>query len=133
MTNSHANTNATVTVFFDGSCPLCRREIKTYQNATPSVPVKWVDVSGAAQALTAGRNCGELMSRFHVQTADGAMLSGARAFIALWLLFPGWRWLGKLGSLPAMPAILELLYRGFLVVRPSVQWLFRKIEPLPKQ
>ena len=66
------------------------------------------------------------MARFHVQTKEGAMLSGAAAFVALWLLYPSWRWLGKLGSLPGMQALLELLYRGFLRLRPGIQWLVRQ-------
>ena len=117
---------AGATVFFDGSCPLCRREIRVYQNAVATIPIQWVDVSADAPGLRAG--CGELMSRFHVQTADGRLLSGAAAFVSLWLLFPGWRWLGKFGSLPGMTHVLELAYRSFLLVRPGIQWLFRKIE-----
>ena len=79
MTNLPASSNPTVTVFFDGSCPLCRREIQTYRNAQPSTPINWVDVSAlevdaGSQKLTAGRSCSELMSRFHVQTADGSPL-----------------------------------------------------------
>jgi len=126
-TESHTASKAT-TVFFDGSCPLCRREISVYQKAVPATPINWVDVSTKAQGLTAGRSCGELMSRFHVQTADGTLLSGAAAFVSLWLLFPGWRWLGKFGSLPGMTSVLELAYRSFLVVRPGIQWLFRRAE-----
>ena len=56
------------------------------------------------------------------------MLSGAAAFVALWLLFPGWRWLGRFGSLPGMRAVLEVAYRGFLRVRPRVQRLVKRLE-----
>ena len=122
--DSHAD--ATATVFFDGSCPLCRRDISVYQKAVASIPIQWVDVSADAPGLSTG--CGELMSRFHVRTADGNLLSGAAAFVSLWLLFPGWRWLGKFGSLPGMTHVLELAYRSFLLVRPGIQWIFRKIE-----
>ena len=125
--DTHPKTDSTTTVFFDGSCPLCRREISIYKNAVPSIPIKWVDVSVGTQGI-AGRSCGELMSRFHVQAADGILRSGAAAFVSLWLLYPGWRWLGKFGSLPGMHHVLELVYRCFLFVRPSVQWIFRKIE-----
>lgn len=99
-----------------------------YRRATPSAPIEWVDVSASGSASIAGQRCGDLMARFHVQTADGAMLSGAAAFVALWLLFPGWRWLGKFGSLPGIRHVLEWVYRAFLQVRPGIQWLFRKLE-----
>ncbi len=133
--NSDVNANAAVSVFFDGSCPLCQREVRMYRNMRSSVPILWVDVASGLQQNTTGRSCAELMSRFHVRTADGVMLSGARAFVALWLLLPGWRLLGRLGSLPLMPAILELGYRGFLLIRPGMQWIFRKIDadPMPKK
>ena len=61
------------------------------------------------------------------------MLSGAAAFVALWLLYPAWRWLGKLGSLPGMQTLLELLYRGFLRLRPSLQWLVRQCGTAKRQ
>lgn len=129
--NSFANKPASVSVFFDGSCPLCRREVRMYQKMSSSVPIRWIDVASHLEENTTGRSCAELMSRFHVRTADGALLSGARAFIALWLLFPGWRHLGRLGSLPLMPAILEFAYRGFLLIRPGMQWIFRKVDSDP--
>ena len=87
---------AATTVYFDGSCPLCRREIAVYRRAIPSTPVDWIDVSAGNTCGIDGRSCGDLMARFHVRTAEGQLLSGAAAFVALWLLFPGWRWLGRL-------------------------------------
>ncbi len=44
MPNPAENGNTT-TVFFDGSCPLCRWEISLYQRAVPTPPIEWVDVS----------------------------------------------------------------------------------------
>lgn len=120
---------ASTTVYFDGSCPLCRREISLYQRATPSSPIEWIDVSGDSQCAIDGRSCSDLMTRFHLRTADGRMLSGAAAFVQLWLLFPGWRWLGRFGSLPGMRAVLEALYVAFLRVRPRLQRLAGRIEP----
>jgi predicted DCC family thiol-disulfide oxidoreductase YuxK len=120
--------SATTTVYFDGSCPLCRREIAVYRRAVPATPIDWVDVSTGNSCDIDGRNCRDLLARFHVRTAEGRMLSGAAAFVALWLLFPGWRWLGRFGSLPGMRAVLEVAYRGFLRVRPRVQRLVKRLE-----
>ena len=119
---------ASTTVYFDGSCPLCRREISVYRRAVSSAPIEWIDVSANAGSELAGRSCGELMTRFHVRTAQGEMLSGAAAFVALWLLYPGWRWLGRFGSLPGMPPVLEVLYRGFLRLRPRLQRLAKRFD-----
>ena len=36
-----------LTVYYDGSCPLCRREIALYQGLQSLHPIRWVDVSGS--------------------------------------------------------------------------------------
>jgi len=68
------------------------------------------------------------MTRFHVQKESGELLSGAAAFVALWQAMPGWRWLGRLGALPGMTAVLEVFYKGFLRIRPRIQRLVRGLE-----
>jgi 3-demethoxyubiquinol 3-hydroxylase len=112
-----------LTVMFDGACPLCRREIAVYQSLKPLAPTKWIDVSDPALGLSIDERA-RYMARFHVRAPNGELLSGAAAFVALWLNMPGWRWLGRLGKLPGMTPVLEQLYRGFLRVRPRMQrWL----------
>ena len=108
---------------FDGACPLCRREIGLYQSLTPLENVAWLDVSEATATLTPADQA-RYMARFHVRQKDGTLLSGAAAFVALWLTMPGWRWLGRFGRLPGITPLLELAYRGFLHLRPTLQrWM----------
>jgi len=114
-----------LTVLYDGSCPLCRREISVYQGLSASEPLSFKDVSNPALVPPAGMAPQALMARFHVQLADGRLESGARAFMALWAVLPGWRWLARLGRLPGMTALMEWSYRGFLRVRPAMQALAR--------
>ena len=109
-----------LTVMFDGSCPLCRREISLYQSLTPQHAVAWQDVSGPDTGLNQTERA-RYMARFHVRLEDGRMVSGAAAFVALWLVMPGWRWLGRMARLPGVTPVLELAYRGFLHVRPCLQ------------
>ena len=116
-----------LTVMFDGACPLCRREVGLYQSLTPLETVAWLDVSEASASL-APQDQARYMARFHVRQKDGRLLSGAAAFVALWLVMPGWRWLGKVGSLPGVTPVLELMYRGFLHLRPALQRLVRAAE-----
>jgi 3-demethoxyubiquinol 3-hydroxylase len=112
-----------LTVMFDGACPLCHKEIAVYRSLTPLEPVSWMDVSDASVSLTP-EDRARYMARFHVRQKDGSLLSGAAAFVALWLSMPGWRWLGRFASLPGVTPILELLYRGFLRLRPRLQrWM----------
>ena len=109
-----------LTVMFDGACPLCRREIGLYQSLAPLQPVSWLDVSKDTAALSAADQA-QYMARFHVRLQDGQVLSGAAAFVALWLAMPGWRWLGRIGRLPGVTPLLEVAYRGFLHLRPFLQ------------
>jgi predicted DCC family thiol-disulfide oxidoreductase YuxK len=110
-----------LTVLYDGSCPLCRREVGVYQGLQPSEPIAWKDVSAANAELPGHGQRQTYMARFHVQQADGTVLSGAAAFVALWATLPGWRWLAKLASLPGVTAVMEWVYCRFLVVRPWLQ------------
>jgi ubiquinone biosynthesis monooxygenase Coq7 len=120
---------APITVLYDGGCPLCRREIGVYRGLQASAPVCYADLADPAVALPEGVTREQLLARLHVRQSDGRLVSGARAFLALWSVLPGWRWLAALGRVPGVAGLMEVAYRGFLRVRPRVQrwaaWLDR--------
>ena len=120
-----------LTVLYDGACPLCRREIGLYQGMQPNAPLCFADVSDATQALPHNTTRAQLLARFHVRQPDGQLLSGAEAFVALWATLPGWRWLAMAARWPAALWTMERCYRGFLLVRPSLQrWVARLDRPI---
>ncbi|MCZ2496489.1 DUF393 domain-containing protein [Xylophilus sp. Kf1] len=129
-----------LTVWYDGACPLCRREIGVYQGLKPlesSAPVCFADVSDAAvplpSTLPPGVTREQLLARFHVRDRNGELLSGARAFLALWAELPGWRLLALVGRLPGAPWVFEWGYRQFLRLRPLLQrWVSRFDRPVPQ-
>ena len=130
------NAPAQLTVLYDGACPLCRREIGVYRGLQANTPVCFFDVSNvsdvgkSAPLLPPGTTRAQLMARFHVQRADGELLSGARAFLALWAALPGWRWLAMAGRLPGATWAMERTYRVFLRGRPTLQrWVSRWDRP----
>jgi predicted DCC family thiol-disulfide oxidoreductase YuxK len=108
------------TVYFDGACPVCSREIEMYRRQPGADAVQWVNVAQCeAPALGAGLTRAAAMARLHVRRADGSLVSGARAFTELWRALPRWAWAGRLlGSGPGL-WLLEGSYRVFLVVRRS--------------
>lgn len=130
QTPVHAAACDGLTVLYDGGCPLCRREIGVYQGLASAQPLHFLDVSAERAALPPGASREVYLRRFHVQRADGHMLSGAAAFVALWAALPGWRWLARAASLPGATPLLEVVYRGFLRVRPGLQAVARAFEPL---
>ncbi len=110
-----------LTVLYDGACPLCRREIGLYQGLCAREAVHYVDISQPATPLPPGTTQAQLLARFHVQTADGHLLQGAAAFLALWARLPGWRCLAWLGALPGVSAVMDWAYAVFLRCRPALQ------------
>ena len=124
---------AVLTVLYDGSCPLCRREIGVYRGLRPlnaDAPLCFADISNPESPLPAelpsATTRQQLLARFHVRDRDGRLLSGAQAFLALWAALPGWRWLAAVGRWPGAAWAMEAAYKVFLRWRPALQrWATR--------
>lgn len=97
-----------------------------YRGLPASGTLQWVDVSAPGYRPPPGMTRAALMQRFHAITPDGELVSGARAFVHLWGQLPGWRHLASLANIPGVLALMEALYRGFLVIRPSMQSIYRR-------
>ena len=120
--------NFSLEVFFDGSCPLCRREIAYYQKIDISRQLAWVDVSQTQAVCPDGYCQQDLLKRFHVRTNDGQVFSGAAGFAIMWTLLPGgWKYAGHIAKWRPVTLLLELAYRAFLPLRP---WLQRRARAL---
>ena len=121
-----------LTVWHDGTCPLCRREIALMRRLDRRGAIRFVDASAIGDATGTGTNCprdrAALLARFHAQE-DGVLLSGAAAFAAMWRAIPLLRPIGIAARNPIVLALLERTYRGFLRVRPALQRVARRIEP----
>ncbi len=105
-------------VFYDGGCPICRREIAFYRARPGAEGFDWVDVSGGDPAVLGPDLTREAaLARMHVRRPDGVLLSGAAAFAAMWQRMPGFQGLGRLIAVPPFTLVAELAYRVFLRVR----------------
>lgn len=120
---AHGEAPARLTVWFDGSCPLCRREIALFRRLDRRRRIHFEDVSGPEAACPIGR--AELLARFHAQEAGGPIVSGAAAFAAMWRAIPILRPFGEAARLPGVLWGLEKLYAVFLLLRPRLQGLMR--------
>ena len=118
------------TVYFDGSCPLCRAEIGYYRRKDQVGALCFVDISEAGATPPEGITQQRAMKRFHVRASDGRVLSSAAAFVEVWTRLPRWRWAARTAFLPGALAALELGYRMFLPVRPFISRVFGRVLQL---
>ena len=106
------------TVYFDGACPVCRREIAHYRRQRGSDAIAWVDASSCDEvALGPGLDRSVVLSRFHVREADGTLTSGAAAFVAIWRRLPAFAWIASLAATRPVLAVLDAGYWIFLRAR----------------
>ena len=105
-----------LTVWFDGSCPLCTREIALMRRLDWRRSIDFVDVADAGTACPLDRR--RLLERLHARENDGAMMTGAAAFAAMWRAIPLLRPLGLAARRPVVLRLLERLYLVFLRFRP---------------
>jgi predicted DCC family thiol-disulfide oxidoreductase YuxK len=116
------------TVYFDGSCPLCRAEIGYYRRKDQTGNLCFVDVSETGAATPAGIIQQQVMARFHVRASNGRVLSGATAFVEVWERLPHWRWAARVASVPGVLAVLELGYGIFLPIRPYISRFIKRVS-----
>ncbi len=131
--------NPSLLVYFDGSCPMCVREVAAYRRQSPA-DIVWNNLAEPGLSIPCdGRGYRpepeSLMRRFHVFTDDGRWLSGAPAFALLWSrLGAPWRVLAAIGRLPGGLWLMDSVYALFLRLRPSMQRIAHQLvvpEVLP--
>ena len=114
-----------LTVWHDGDCPLCRREIALMRRVDRRGAIDFIDATDGDASCPIDR--GALLARFHARE-DGQMLSGAAAFAAMWRAIPILRPLGLAARQPTVLRLLERVYVGFLRIRPKLQRAQRRRE-----
>ncbi len=118
-----AETAKAVTVWYDGACPLCLREIAFMRRLDRRQRIAFVDVTSDADCPL---DRGTLLARFHAREAGQPIVSGAAAFAAMWRAIPVLRPLGLLARVRPVLWLLERLYLRFLRIRPRLQ---RRLAP----
>lgn len=103
--NAPVNTD---TLYYDGNCPLCMREVRLLSriadNGLALVDLHEVlDGSGQPTRL-------EKLSTLHLQTADGEWLTGVDATVTAWS-HTRWGWLFSVLRWPLLGGVADVVYR----------------------
>jgi predicted DCC family thiol-disulfide oxidoreductase YuxK len=108
--NAPAQSTATLEVFTDGSCELCRRSRKWVEGRDRHHRLRFVDLRTAeTEVLPASRDA--LASEIWAREPDGTLLSGYSAWRRVLATLPGWRVVAALGALPPLSWLGPPAYR----------------------
>ena len=100
-------------VFFDGDCPLCRREINFLQRRDKKGAIRFTDIAEPRfDAGTFDMTQGDFMAQIRGRMPDGRFISGVEVFRQLYSAV-GFGWAVRLSRAPGIAWLLELAYQWF--------------------
>lgn len=105
-------------VHFNNECPICSHEIAHYRRIADRkhAPVEFHPIGEAPEALARyGLGRADIERRLCATDADGRLLVGADAFIAIYANLPGYRRLASLLRRPIPHALVNFWYEAMAV------------------
>lgn len=112
-----------LTLYFDGECPLCAREIRILSRHAVADRLLFVDISDADFDPSAlGFSLEHMQSSLHARFADGRWIKGLDATLWSWRAAGLGVWAAPL-AWPAIRPLLTVGYRLFCRLRPHLAWL----------
>ena len=121
---------AKLTIFFDGGCPLCKREIDFLQSRNKKGYLSFIDIntSDFYIDLKYGITYKQAMERIHALKSDGSVIKDIRVFQEAYDLI-GLGWIYAPTKIPIFDKSIEFIYRIWakyrlkLTFRPSIEKL----------
>jgi predicted DCC family thiol-disulfide oxidoreductase YuxK len=112
-----------ITVFYDGKCGLCSKEINYYKKIAPLDVFDWQDITQDASSLNQENiQLSEGLKLLHTKDGLGKIHVGIDAFILIWNELDKWRHLAKIIALPGIRQIANFAYKSF------TDWRFERLE-----
>lgn len=109
-----------LTVYYDGKCGLCRREIEYYKRVAPADRFVWLDIATDPASLADfDISQADALRRLHARDASGVVYVGVAAFIAIWQGLNYWRYLAMIVNLPFLKPLAAFTYDRFADYRFS--------------
>ena len=119
-----------LTIFFDGGCPLCKREVDFLQSRNQKGYLSFIDIntSDFYLYLKYGITYKKAMERIHALKSDGSVIKDIKVFQEAYTLI-GLGWIYAPTKFPVFDKFIEFIYwiwakyRLKLTFRPSIEKL----------
>ena len=119
-----------LTIFFDGVCPLCKREVDFLQSKNQKGALSFIDIntSDFSSDLKYGITYKQAMDRIHAMKSDGSVIKDIKVFQEAYSLI-GLGWIYAPTKLPILDKFIEFIYgllakyRLRITFRPSIEKL----------
>ena len=112
-----------ITVFYDGQCGLCLKEINHYKKIAPPNIFEWKDITLSANFLLSENiSRTESLKRLHAKDAKGKLHTGIDAFILIWCQLKCWKVMALIIRLPVIYHFAGWLYEKF------ADWRFKRLK-----
>ena len=119
-----------LTIFFDGGCPLCKREVDFLQSKNQKGSLRFIDIntSDFSSDLKYGITYKQAMDRIHAMKSDGSVIKDIKVFQEAYSLI-GLGWIYAPTKLPILDKFIEFIYglwakyRLKITLRPSIEKL----------
>ncbi|MDF1683243.1 MAG: DUF393 domain-containing protein [Legionellaceae bacterium] len=112
-----------ITVFYDGKCGLCSKEINHYRKVAPNGIFDWQDITEYSDNIKKEDiSLSEGLKLLHAKDEKGLLHVGIDAFLLIWKQLKRWRILAAFIGLPGIRQIANLLYYQF------ASWRFKRLE-----
>lgn len=102
-----------IQVFFDGNCPLCRREIDFLARRDRDGRIEFTDIAASEfSAADYGITMDDFMAQIRGRLPDGRFITGVEVFRRLYTAV-GFGWLVRLTRTPGISWLLDKGYERF--------------------
>ncbi|MCG8414785.1 MAG: DUF393 domain-containing protein [Pseudomonadales bacterium] len=114
---------SSLTLYFDGDCPLCLMEIEALKKLSEDGRLSFVDVNSVDFAADHPHiDKAAALAKLHGMTNDGRMLYGLDVTVAAWSAVGKHRWL-RILRWPILRYIADAVYWLFARYRAPIAWM----------
>jgi predicted DCC family thiol-disulfide oxidoreductase YuxK len=122
MENKKPPEGSKISVFYDGTCGLCAKEINHYKKIAPNNIFEWIDITEDLVLFEAlGYTQKDGLMALHAYDHNKVMHKGVEAFIVIWAQLKRWNLLAHFVSIIRIRQIANFVYKHF------AKWRFKKM------